>query len=129
VAIHREREMSPRPQVDRTTILGAAIDAAPVCVFVADAEMRYVAVNAYACELLGYSEEELLKMKVTDVASYAEAPEEYATMMSAAYLRGVSHLRCKDGEVLILNYVAGEVEFDGVSAFVSVGIAEFVSDD
>ena len=110
-------------------MLSAAIDAAPVCVFVADVEMRYLAVNAYACELLGYSEGELLEMKVSDVASYAEAPEEYATMMSAAYLSGVSRLRCKDGEELILRYVAGEVDFDGVPAFVSIGVAEFVSDD
>ena len=121
--------MSSRPQVDRSTVLSAAIDAAPVCVFVADVEMRYLAVNAYACELLGYSEGELLEMKVPDVASYAEAPEEYATMMSAAYLSGVSRLRCKDGEELILRYVAGEVDFDGVPAFVSIGVAEFVSDD
>jgi PAS domain S-box-containing protein len=68
---------APDASIDRLVALGAAIDAAPMCVFVADAEMRYVAVNAYACELLGYAEEELLRMRVSDIAAYDEAPQEY----------------------------------------------------
>jgi PAS domain S-box-containing protein len=106
--------------------LATAVDAAPVCVFVADREMRYRAVNAYACELLGYTEEELLGMHVSDVATYDEAPREYQAMMQTAYLQGVSRLRCKDGEELLLSYVAGELELDGETLYVSVGYAEFV---
>lgn len=109
----------------RSTILARAIDDAPVCVFVADAEMRYRAVNAYACELLGYSEEELLTMRVPDVARYADAPQEYGTMVSSAYLRGVSRIRCKDGEELVLRYVAGAVDFDDERLYVSVGHVDF----
>jgi PAS domain S-box-containing protein len=108
-------------------VLAAAIDAAPVCVFVADSEMRYRAVNAYACELLGYTEEELLSLRVPDVATYAEAPREFTTLVEAAYLQGVSRLRAKDGEELVLNYVAGELELDGERLYVSVGYAEFVT--
>ena len=111
----------------RAAALAAAVDAAPVCVFVADGEMRYRAVNAYACELLGYREEELLGMRVSDVATYAEAPREYAALMEDAYLQGSSRLRAKDGEELVLNYVAGELELDGETLYVSVGYAEFVS--
>jgi PAS domain S-box-containing protein len=106
-------------------VLAAAIDQAPVCVFVADREMRYVAVNAYACELLGYTEDELLDMRVTDIATQAEAPNEYSTLMATAYLRGVSRVRCKDGEELTLRYVAGEVDIGGETAYVSVGEVEF----
>jgi PAS domain S-box-containing protein len=97
-------------------------------VFVADSEMRYRAVNSYACELLGYDESELLTMRVSDIASYDEAPQEYAAMMSAAYLRGSSRLRAKDGEELVLNYVAGELEVGDETLYVSVGYAEFASD-
>ena len=39
-----------------------------MAILVADDEMRYVAANATACELLGYSREELLRLRVTDVA-------------------------------------------------------------
>jgi len=97
-----------------------------VLVFVADREMRYRAVNAYACELLGYSEEELLGMRVPDVASYEDAPREYEAMMESAYLQGVSRLRSKEGEELLLSYVAGELELDGETLYVSIGYAEFV---
>jgi PAS domain S-box-containing protein len=94
---------------------------------VADREMRYVAVNAYACELLGYSEEELLALRVSDVATYDEAPREYSALIENAYLQGVSRLRCKDGEELLLSYVAGELELDGQPVYVSIGYAEFVT--
>lgn len=113
---------------DRRAIVAAAVDAAPVCVFVADADMRYLAVNAYACELLGYGEEELLQMRVPDIAAYEEAPQEYSELVESAYRRGVSRLRCRDGEQLLLDYVAGELEIDGQPVFVSVGTATFVSD-
>jgi PAS domain-containing protein len=42
------------------TLLGEALERGPVAVFVFDESGRYVAVNEYACELLGYSREELL---------------------------------------------------------------------
>lgn len=111
--------------LDRVQILAGAIDEAPVCVFVADSDMRYVAVNTHACELLGYSEEELLAMRVSDIATYEEAPAEFTSMVESAYLRGVSRLRCKDGEEILLTYVAGEVTIEGRSLYVSVGRAEF----
>jgi PAS domain S-box-containing protein len=121
--------MALRSNLERSTVLTAALDAAPVCVFVADREMRYVAVNAYACELLGYSESELLEMRVPEFATYAEAPEEYSALMAHGYLRGVSRLRCKDGEELTLNYVAGELEVEGELLYVAIGQAEFASQD
>jgi PAS domain S-box-containing protein len=98
-----------------------------VCVFVADREMRYRAVNAYACELLGYTEEELLDMRIPDAATYEAAPREYSTLMQDACLQGASRVRAEDGEELLLNYVAGELELDGETLYVSVGYAEFVS--
>jgi PAS domain S-box-containing protein len=112
----------------RTAVLTTAVDAAPVCMFVADREMRYRAVNAYACELLGYTEEELLGMRVSDIATYDEAPREFEAMVDAAYLRGVSRLRTKQGEELVLSYVAGELELDGETLYVSIGYAEFAED-
>lgn len=111
--------------MNREAVLSAAIDEAPVCVFVADQEMRYVAVNQYACELLGYAEEELLQLNVSDVATYEEAPREYSQMVEHAYMRGRSRLRCRDGEQVWLTYVAGEVKVDGRRLYVSVGSVEF----
>jgi PAS domain S-box-containing protein len=118
---------SRRSDHNRAGLLAAAIDEAPMCVFLADAEMRYVAVNAYACELLGYTEEELLTMRVPDIATYAEAPDEYATMRAAAYLQGVSTIRCKDGDDIALHFVAGEVDVDGKKLYISIGRPDFTS--
>jgi PAS domain S-box-containing protein len=119
--------VSGRTNLERAAILAAAVDDAPICVFVADVEMRYVAVNAYACELLGYTEAELLDMRVSDIAAYEQAPTEFSTMVAHAYMRGVSRLRTKDGEELLLTYVAGAFEVGGEQLYVSAGLAEFVS--
>ena len=51
-----------RADVDlQRTLLGEAIDEAPVFVFVADGEGRYVAVNRHACQVLGYSRKQLAR--------------------------------------------------------------------
>ena len=52
----------------QTTLVGEALDAAPVAIFVADDDRRYIAVNEYACLLLGYTRNELLALGVLDVA-------------------------------------------------------------
>ena len=60
------------------SLVGEAIEGGPVAVFVADADQRYVAVNAYACRLLGYTREELLGLRVTEVAVNDGAGDDYA---------------------------------------------------
>ena len=57
----------------QSILLGDAVEHAPVAILVADEEMRYVAANLTACELLGYTRDELLRLRVTDVARYEEA--------------------------------------------------------
>ena len=54
----------------QASLLGEAVDSGPVAVFVADEQMRYVAVNEYAASLLGYSRAELLKLDMTLASSY-----------------------------------------------------------
>ena len=59
----------------QTALLGEAIEAGPALVFVADEQMRYIAVNQFACEALGYTREELLALAAcADVAQEPEAP-------------------------------------------------------
>ena len=56
-------------------LLYEAWDQAPALVFVADENMRYIAVNRTACETLGYTRDELLGLSVTDIAVAPDAPE------------------------------------------------------
>ena len=55
------------------------INNSPTGIFVADLTGRYVEVNASACRLLGYSEEELTQMTISDVV----APEDVQSAMTA----------------------------------------------
>jgi len=110
--------MSPERQ---TALLGEAVDGAPVLVFVADADMHYLAVNNHACAVLQYTREELLELRVTDVAVAPTAGDDYARMREAGWLPGVAELRRKDGTTLLMHYRAGVTTIGGETAYVSVG--------
>ena len=49
------------------------VESSPIAIFVANAQANYVYVNAAACRLLGYSEEELLRMSIPEVVYNFEA--------------------------------------------------------
>jgi PAS domain S-box-containing protein len=102
-------------------LLGEAIDDAPVLVFVADENRRYVAVNRYACTLLGYERDELLGLSVDEVARYEEAEGEYAGMVARGAADGVSVLSRKDGSTFSLLYRASVVTVARMELYVSVG--------
>jgi PAS domain S-box-containing protein len=101
-------------------LLGDAIDPGPVAVFVADEHHRYLAVNAYACELLGYTREELLELRVTDVAVNTGAAQDYEQMMRHGSHRGLTILRRKDGRELAMNFRARETSVGGMPVYVGV---------
>jgi len=112
-----------QPQVQQFLIYGA-LDEGPSLIFVADEEMRYVAVNQTACRTLGYTREELLSLAVTDVAVDVEAPRIYDDMLRARGHRGVSTIRAKDGRLLSLSYNASEVRVSGLPYWLSIGHIE-----
>jgi PAS domain S-box-containing protein len=100
--------------------LGEAVERAPVAILVADEEMRYVAANATACELLGYSREELLRLRVPDVASSPEAEGEFEAMMTAGELVGRTTVVCKDGSKRSLRHRSSETSIAGLTYYVAV---------
>ena len=104
-------------------LLGDAIENGPVAVFVADERGRYVAVNQAACVMLGYTREELLSLRVADVAQYDAASKEWSDMRQAGTRVGTSTLTRKDGTSVEFSYVAGETVVAGMPVFVSVGAA------
>ncbi len=106
------------------SLIGEALDDGPVLVFLADEDMRYLAVNRYACEVLGYTREELLDLRVPDVAVAPEAPDLYAHMLKTATSVGVTSIRRKDGELLRMRYSAKETKAAAMTFWVSVGFIE-----
>jgi len=109
----------------QTALLGEAVDAGPARVFVAGDDMRYIAVNEFACRTLGYTRDELLELRVSEVAQEATAPSEYDELLVEGSRHGAAILTRKDGSILEFDYRATKTVVAGLHLFVSVG---FVAD-
>jgi PAS domain S-box-containing protein len=103
-------------------LLGEAIDAGPALVFVADEDMRFLAVNCAACDALGYGREELLGMQVTDIVAGADVAEDFARMVADGESAGRSELLCSDGSPIVIDYRASRVTVAQMTLYVSVGL-------
>jgi CheY-like chemotaxis protein len=88
-------------------------------VLVADRQMRYLAASAGACRVLGYSLEELLALRVTDVVKETDAKQRYRRMVEEGRQEGEITLLCKDGRPVRARYEAHEAQADGVPYYVS----------
>jgi PAS domain S-box-containing protein len=105
----------------QASLLGEAIDPGPAIVLVADEDMNYVAVNGYACEVLGYTRAQLLGLKVTDVASSRDAAARFAAFRDAGHDAGRARLKRKDGKRIEVDYRARPTTVAGMVLYVFVG--------
>jgi PAS domain S-box-containing protein len=105
----------------QASLVGEAIDAGPVLIFVADEKMQYVAVNEYACATLGYEREELLALGVSDVVVGSDTTTRYRRFMRDGAMAGTSTLRRKDGTELRYTYRAQPTTVAGMALYVSAG--------
>jgi PAS domain S-box-containing protein len=105
------------------TLLGEALEQGPVAVFVFDEELRYVAVNEYACSLLGYERAELLELRA-GALSEPGSMEEYAAVVQQRQAEGRTRVRRKDGEVIPLRFRACETRVAGLTFYVGVAWPE-----
>jgi PAS domain S-box-containing protein len=110
----------------QTALLGEATDEGPALVFIADDEMRYIAVNRCACRTLGYTRDELLTLRVDEVAREPEAPMQFDEMLARGFRHGTAVLTRKDGATVDFLYRASKTQLAGMNFFVSVG---FVAED
>lgn len=112
--------MSVAEPLVQAGLLGEAIDRAPDAVLVADESMRYLAVNQAACRLLGYTREELLALRMTDVATYPDGSNDYDELMSRRGKTGTVVLRRKDGTTIATCYRAHETKLAGMTVYVAI---------
>jgi PAS domain S-box-containing protein len=103
----------------QAALLGEAVDNGPTAIFVADEDRRYVAVNRRACELLGYTRDELLALRVDDLAAGVPGWQE---MLENGTAEGRTPLRRKDGTTVDFAYRAGSTVVAGMPVYVSVGV-------
>src|SRR5687768_11389000 len=97
------------------SLVGEAVDSGPVAIFVADDDKKYLAVNAYACTLLGYTREELLELHVSDVAVNDGAADEYDEMRRLGEHSGLAVLRHRDGTEIPMNFRASQTSIGGMT--------------
>ena len=100
------------------SLVGEALEHGPVAVFVADDDRRYLAVNAYACELLGYTRSELLSLPVSDVAVDPDAQTNYAEMKRRGSQTGVTQLRHSDGSEIEVHFRVSQTTVGGMLVYI-----------
>jgi PAS domain S-box-containing protein len=108
------------PQLQRA-LLGEAIDTAGLAVFVFEDDEHYVAVNDAACELSGYTREELLELPLRDLAADPEqALQNLPQVASGERTSGRARMRRKDGTVIELEYRAAQATIAGMPFLVAL---------
>ncbi|MFL6018266.1 MAG: PAS domain S-box protein [Gaiellaceae bacterium] len=116
--------MSVSERLVQIGLLGEAVDGAGVAVLVADETGAYVAANSYACEMLGYSRDELVTLRVQDVIVDDDVDAHYARFVHEQHERGTISLRRKDGSTFGFRFVAGETKISALTYYVSFGLPE-----
>jgi PAS domain S-box-containing protein len=103
------------------TLLGEALEHAPVGAIVLDEEGRYVAANRMACELSGYTREELLAGGARLLAPQPDRVADVMAHMASGSLEGgTAPLKRKDGTIVECEYRVGATRSGGLPFFVLV---------
>jgi PAS domain S-box-containing protein len=104
----------------QATLLAEALENGPVAIFVVGDDLRYVAVNRYACELLGYEREELLGLTAREVAPDVDMDAFLLQVIRDRRRGGRTTFRRKNGEQVEVDYRATETSVAGLPFFVTV---------
>lgn len=105
----KSRGLGLRERIDATSLLAALLERSSTPMFVADDERRYIEINRAACELLGYSRDELLEMKIEEISSpelRPRAAEMFEEFKTAGTLSGPYTVLTKDGDEVSVHYSA-----------------------
>jgi PAS domain S-box-containing protein len=108
----------------QSLLVGEAVEGAPAAVFVADDRRCFVAVNRYACELLGHTRDELLELRVDDLVPTRDAEAGFEELRREGLLAGNAELRRKDGGLVKVRFRAGETTVGGIDFWVGVALPD-----
>ncbi|MBV8256550.1 MAG: PAS domain S-box protein [Actinobacteria bacterium] len=96
-------------------LLGQAAAAAGTAVLVSDDTLRWVAVNSAACKLLGYTRDQLLLLRVTDIVERPDSSLLLAARDGDGKIRhGTTGVRRKDGRSFPVQYVSAPATVSGL---------------
>ncbi len=113
--------LTARLDLVQETLLGEALEHAPVGAIVLDEQGRYLAANRLACELSGYPREELLSGGARALAFAQESlPDLMARMASGDLHGGIAKMKHKDGDCVTCEYRVGATRSGGLPFYVVV---------
>lgn len=103
------------------TLLGEALEHAPVGAIVLDERGEYLAANRLACDLSGYTREELLVGGARTLALDPDnVPRTMSRMASGDLRGGVGRMKHKDGTAVTCEYRVGATRSGGLPFYVVV---------
>jgi PAS domain S-box-containing protein len=103
------------------TLLGEALEHAPVGAIVLDERGQYLAANRLACELSGYSREELLEGGAQALSFDEQSlPDTMAQMASGHLHGGTARMKRQDGTGITCEYRVGATRSGGLPFYVLV---------
>lgn len=105
-------------------LLGEAVDECPAAIFVLGEDRKYVAVNAFACRLLGYERGELLALDPADVGPEPDVVAHLAELNRGGTSRGTAQLKAKNGELIAVTYRASETTAARMRFWISVAFPD-----
>ena len=105
-------------------LIGEALQDGPLAIFVFDENGRYLAVNRYSCELLGYDREELLQRRIGELSA-RDHPVDFYLEAIGTGRAATTTVRHKDGSIVELRFRATATHVAGMPVF--VGVAELTA--
>jgi PAS domain S-box-containing protein len=77
-----------------------------------DSHRHYISVNDSACELLGYTRQELLALRIDDISfpSGAHTKPMFTQFLKDGKMRGIFALRRKNGQVIRIRFESEQTD-------------------
>lgn len=105
------------PDVVLASLLGDGAEHAEIGVYVYDDDGRYVAVNRYAAELLGYDRGDLL---TRDVADFTEGGIDRTLLLQRERREGVRLVHRRDGSTVPVAFVVSPTHVGSLGFYLAV---------
>jgi PAS domain S-box-containing protein len=88
------------------------IPVTPPALVEVDSSRRYVSVNDSACDLLGYTRQEMLNLRIDDVSfpTGAHVAPMYQQFVKNGRMQGIFALKRKSGEVLRIQFESEQID-------------------
>ena len=116
---------NPTPELVLASLLADGAEHAELGLFIYDDDGKYVAVNRYGAELLGYERSELL---THDVADFTAGGIDRSLLLKPERREGVRLVHRKDGSTIPVAFVVASTQVSSLSFYLAV-VWELDADD